>query len=287
MREYNQQVLRKLQLKELEILKDFDTLCRKHDIPYFIFYGSGIGALRHGGFIPWDDDIDVMLLREDFEKFCCVAKKECSDRYYLLSAEDDTNYPQINTHWGLKGTAFVNKEFKNVPCEFTISIDLFPLDAVSDNEKEKKKQCYTAWFWQKLMILRRIPDPVVQYRGLKRKVFYFLCGAVHIGMKILHISPEWLYRKCKEACLRYSGQQTERVGYFTSSVPGGYSFNKAELFPPRYLNFEGVQYPFPNQLEALLTRVYGDYMQLPPVEKRVNHFPYLLDFGDGEAYTNE
>lgn len=79
----------------------------------------------------------------------------------------------------------------------------------------------------------------------------------------------------------------ERAAYLTDTFPGQCSFARAELFPPRYLKFEGIMLPFPRELEKLLSRTYGDYMQLPPVEQRRNHFPDLLDFGDGEVYAGE
>lgn len=287
MREYDPKVLRKLQLKELDIMKDFDDLCRKHNIPYAVFWGSGIGAMRHGGFIPWDDDVDVMLLREDYEKFLRVAKEEYSEHYYLLTAEENENYPLMTAHWGPKDTDFIISEFKNVPCKFTIFLDIFPLDAISDDEGEQKKQCFAAWFWQKLMLLRQMSHPASQHRGLKGKAFYFTCRIVHIGMKALHISPKWLYRKCNEVCQRYKGVSTQKVAFLTDTIPGTNIFLKKEIFPLRYLEFEGVKFPFPKETEKLLARYYGNYMQVPPIEKRRNHFPYLLDFGDGERYQND
>ena len=286
MREYDPKILRKLQLAELEILRDFDALCRKHDIPYVVFYGAAIGAVRHGGFIPWDDDVDVLLLREDYERFLRVAKGEYSGRYYLLTAEEDKNYPLMTAHWGPKDTDFVISEFKNVPCKQTIFLDIFPLDAISDDKKKRNKQALEAWFWQKLMLLRQMPHPASMYRGIKRKAFYAVCGVAHFGLKLLHISPKWLYKNCKKACLRYAGKPTRKVAFLTDTNPGANIFAEDELFPAQYLEFEGRKFPFPKENEKLLTTYYGDYMQLPPEEDRWNHFPYLLDFGDGERYED-
>lgn len=287
MQAYPEQVLRKLQLKELDIMKEFDALCQKHDIPYVFFYGSSIGAVRHGGFIPWDDDVDLLLLRKDYERFCRVAKEEYGDTHYLLTAEEDENYPLMTAHWGPKDTEFVISEFKNVPCKQTIFLDIFPLDTISDDPKARRKQALEAWFWQKLMLLRQMPHPASAYRGAKRTVFYLACGVIHFGMKLLHISPRWLYRRCKAACLRYEGTQSQEVAFLTDTNPGTNVFRPQELFPARRIPFEGTEFPFPKENDALLTRCYGDYMQLPPEEDRRNHFPYLLDFGDGERYRGE
>ena len=90
-KKYDEQQLRKLQLVELEILKDFITICEKYKLPYFATGGTAIGALRHQGFIPWDDDIDVCMLREDYVKFMKVGPKEMGDKYIFMSTETEKN----------------------------------------------------------------------------------------------------------------------------------------------------------------------------------------------------
>jgi len=287
MKEYEQQVLRKLQLAELEILKVFDTLCRKFNIPYVIFYGSAIGAIRHGGFIPWDDEIDVCMLRKDYETFLQVAEEEYREKYYLLTAEKDNNFPFMGAHWGPGDTSFIIAELKDVPCKFTIFLDIHPLDAISDNKFKRRRQCIEAWFWQKLMLLRQLPYPANGYQGLKRRLFHFICGMTHIVLKVLHLSPNWLYKKCKKTCMRYERVSTQNVAFPTGHDPNKNIFSKSDLFPQSYFEFEGVMLPFPKETKKLLTEFYGDFMKLPPVEARRNHFPYLLDFGDGEVYKDE
>lgn len=286
MEKYEPRVLRKLQLTELEILKDFDAICRKHDIPYVVFYGAGIGVLRHGGFIPWDDDIDLLILRSDYERFLKIAELEAGSKYCLINAELDSNFPAMVTSFGLKGTKFVSDNFKSTK-ESAICIDLLPLDNTSDDQIAATQQSREAWFWNKLMILRQLATPNVPFKGSKRKFVHFLCKMLHLGLKILNISPKWLYKQCKKVCLRYEGAKTKDVSFLTGTYPGENIFSKDELFPPRYLEFEGVKLPFPNKIETLLTRHYGDYMQLPPEEERRNHFPAVLDFGDGERYEND
>lgn len=287
MNEYEPRVLRKLQLLEVEILQDLDALCKKHEIPYVAFYGTAIGAVRHKGFIPWDDDVDVLMLRDDYERFLEIAKTECTDKYEILNAEIDEKYPCCFSKWGLKGTWFVGKDVKRLPCKFRIAVDILPLDAVSDDDKARKKQMREAWFWQKLMMLRQISKPVLSVRGVKRVVIYAACGVIHFGLKLLHISPKWLYKKYKAASLRYHGEKTKEVARLAGTHPGDNIYLLDGLFPTQYLEFEGIMLPFPQKNDEMLTRCYGDYMQLPPEDERVNHFPYLLDFGDGERYQSE
>ena len=90
---YDPEVLKRVQETELEILKDFIDLCDRHDIDYFGVGGTAIGAVRHQGFIPWDDDIDIGFLRKDYDRFLALAKEELSDKYEVLNAIEDHNYP--------------------------------------------------------------------------------------------------------------------------------------------------------------------------------------------------
>lgn len=281
MKEYDPKVLRKLQLTELEILKDFDKLCKKHDIQYVVFYGAAIGAVRHGGFVPWDDDIDILMLRQDYEHFLDVAK-EVDDKYYLINAEANPNFPNMLTSIVLKGTKLITDSFKNTGGG--ICIDIFPMDNICDDPVKEKKQAREAWFWNKLMILRQLSSPNVPFSGTMRTIVLFACHIIHICLKLFHISPKWLYGKCKKVCLRYAYIQTNRIAFLTDTKPGWSVFTKEELFPLQYLDFEGAKFPFPKEMDKLLTRYYGNYMQLPPEEERRNHFPFLLDFGDGERY---
>lgn len=279
MKEYEPQVLRKLQLLELDILKDFDAICRKHDIPYVVMYGAAIGAVRHGGFIPWDDDIDVVMLRTDYESFLKIAKSEFSNKYQILNSDENFNYPLIISRMMLSDTKFVIEHYKYLKLDTGIFLDIFPLDNIGDDKADEEKQYRDAWFWNKLMILRQMPFPNVPMHGMKKKVIHFICALIHYSLMILHISPKWLYKNCKEACLRHQNESTKRVGFVTGSAKYALPIQKDELFPPQYLDFEGISLPFPNQTDKVLRRIYDDYMQLPPERDRKNHYPYILDFG--------
>ena len=107
-REYDAYTLKAVQEIELEMLECFLEICEKHDLTYFAFAGTGIGALRHGGFIPWDDDIDINMPRKDFEKFVEIAKRDYGDRYYFLNATTDEHYPLMTTD-GVKKELFSGK----------------------------------------------------------------------------------------------------------------------------------------------------------------------------------
>ena len=169
-KEYDELTLRKLQEIELGILKDFVDLCNKYKIDYFGCGGTAIGAVRHGGFIPWDDDIDIALPRKDYEKFLKVAEKEYGDKYRVINTRKDPRYPLTTTRWMLNGTKFKEDALKDIPCELGIFLDLYCFDNIADDDKEMKKQAYAAWFWGKLLILRSIPRPVLYFGGWKSKL---------------------------------------------------------------------------------------------------------------------
>ena len=108
-RKYDKKVLTKLHEVQLHILADFKNVCEKYDLSYFVVYGTAIGAVRHQGFIPWDDDIDVAMLREDYDKFCEVFQKEMGKEYNLLTPEIGGRYACTVTHIQRKGTKFISE----------------------------------------------------------------------------------------------------------------------------------------------------------------------------------
>lgn len=154
MKEYDEATLKKVQQTEMEILRDFIKVCDENNLTWFGDAGSGIGAIRHKGFIPWDDDIDVMLPRKDFDKMMEVIKRDYSDKYSIANVETMKNYPLMTTRIMMKGTTFIEEPLKNIKCDLGIFLDVYPLDNISDDEEELKKQAKAAWFWSKLLILR-------------------------------------------------------------------------------------------------------------------------------------
>lgn len=281
-REYDQETLGRVQQEELKILKDFIGLCERHGLTYFALAGTGIGALRHKGFIPWDDDIDVGLPRRDYEQFIRYAQEEFADRYNVVCAETNENFPLMTMRWTKKGTKFREESLQHIDCDLGIFLDIYAFDNLHDDDALMKKQAQTAWLWSKLLILRSIPHPVLGFTGAKAKLVQFVCAAVHYAMALFHVSKKWLYRKCKQASCRYNDIPTKRIAYLCDTSPYSNMVSLENLDPLLELDFEDVKLKFPNNLHEMLTAVYGDYMQLPPVEKRKNHFPFELDFGKAQ-----
>ena len=137
-KEYEKEALEKLKQIELEILHDFQDLCERHNIEYFAGGGTAIGAVRHKGIIPWDDDIDVNLLRKDYEKFLKYAELEYSDKYELVNAEKNPLYPLMSTRWMKKGTKFKEECFKDLDIDLGVFLDIYCFDNVPDSDRKMK-----------------------------------------------------------------------------------------------------------------------------------------------------
>lgn len=277
---YEPSVLKKLQEVELSILQDFMTLCDKHNLTYFGIAGTGIGAKRHGGFIPWDDDIDVAMPRADFDRFLMIAKQEMSDCYLPLNAAYDKRFPMMTTRLMKKGTVFIEEALKDANCPCGIFLDLYVLDNVADGKLAYELQSWEAWFWSKLLVLRCLPKPFLFQTGIQAKLIWGICGAVHHLMKWVRISPEWLRCRCEAVCRRYEKQDTKRMAFLPDTNPYWNVIDKKKLFPLKKLPFEHLALNFPCNMEELLTNQYGDYMTLPPQEKRKTHYPNQLNFGE-------
>lgn len=275
---YEPEVLKRLQREILSILDDFIRVCEDYHLEYFGIAGTGIGAIRHHGFIPWDDDIDIAIPRKDFEKLIRIVEKKMGDRYLILNARNNPAYPLMTTRLVKRGTVFVEEVMRDVDCPFGIFLDLYVLDNVADNPVLYQIQSWSAWFWSKLMILRAIPKPVLMQKGIKAKLIWSVCRAAHMTLKILHVSPRWLREQCEFQCRRYNKKSTRRMAFLPDTSPYWNVVDRKKCYPLKKLEFEGRRMNFPANLEEMLENMYGDYMQLPPVEKRKTHYPYRLEF---------
>ena len=120
---------------QMEVFQVVSDICNRNGIRYFADFGTLLGAVRHKGMIPWDDDIDVMLPRKDFDKMIEVIKRDYSDKYSIANVETMKNYPLMTTRIMMKGTTFIEEPLKNIKCDLGIFLDVYPLDNISDDEE--------------------------------------------------------------------------------------------------------------------------------------------------------
>ena len=279
-KEYSPEVLKKLQNTQLGILKDFISVCEKHNLRYFVQGGTLIGVIRHKGFIPWDDDVDVNMPREDYNKFLSIIEEEMGDTYKILTPLVDNNYACNVTHLQKKGTKFVPYVSKDMKCDLCIDIDIFPMDKVPADRKKAQRQLKRTWFLSKLLFLCGTGEPIIPLNGVAKVIAAMICKMAHMGLKMLHISPRMVYQALQKESTRYNDTDSTVWNTFEDACASKTYLYEHEMFPTEKMPFEGVMVDVPKGYDAYLTRAFGDYMQLPPVEKRVNHCPYILEFGD-------
>ena len=256
--------LRKLQLIELDQLNVFADLCERHNLKYYLYGGTLLGAVRHSGFIPWDDDIDVAMPRADYNKFQQIAAKELPDAYFFETPESIPGNPYYMSRIRKKNTIYQSDWVKRFNLPSTgIWIDIFPLDdqpaQMSLKQHIDGKLIYS--FLNKLIKNHgRSPS---EAQSLPAKV----------GLFMTRLLPFTFYQKLRDRIARrHEGRNLPYV--ITYAGIAGYkkeTFPKAFLEPSATLEFEGRQYTVPGNYDAWLKHIYGDYMQLPPIEKRKPH----------------
>lgn len=246
---------------EVEILDTFVSFCEKNDLKYFLAYGTLLGAVRHKGFIPWDDDIDVTMPRPDYQKFLELWPKE--GRYELLECNLTPGYiyPFAKVCDGNTG---IEESGVEVSCDMGIYIDVFPLDGLPGQPEENKKVL------NRFMTLEKCR----MYSMMPCQSLYKDQGGSKFTRKML-----WRLLRMIGPCRfsKYMERLAPKYGY-SSQQYGGLlctRYCEREIYPLRVLDettkveFEGKWYTAPADYDLLLTLLYGDYMQLPPKEDQV------------------
>ncbi|MCI8824627.1 MAG: LicD family protein [Lachnospiraceae bacterium] len=281
--DYEKEVLRKLQLTELEMLKDIDRFCKEYQIEYFIAYGTALGAVRHGGFIPWDDDIDICMKRTEYNKFLKLAKKNMKEKYDILTIQETPGYISTFAKVSKKGTRFVEETNTNKKYQQGIFIDVFPYDYAPDDINQRKKIFKKAWLWVRVCMLCEISNPIIpqNIKGLKRTIAITGCKAVHLFLKIIRFDKKKAYHHYLEYATMYNKKGGEiYLSDYEDISPERTTLLETDIFPTKTIQFEDYEFPIPNNIDAHLKKVYGDYMTLPPIEQRHNHVAKVLIFGD-------
>lgn len=251
---------RQLQLNELELIVEADRICRKHHIQYSLDGGTLLGAVRHKGFIPWDDDADIIMTRHEYAKFYKACKKELQkDKFFLQEYRTDPYY-----RWGYAklrnlGTEYVRTGQEHMKYRTGVCIDIFVVDNMPDN-----------------LILRKM------YHGLNfciRKVLYSEIGMVHAGnlflkgcYSLLYLFPKkWAFQIRNRMASVCNRTKTRLVNQYLYPLPKRCKYGVPASFFDKFveLEFEGMQFMAMKQYDAYLKLLYGDYMQLPPKEKQV------------------
>lgn len=256
--------LRELQLTELEALKHFDAFCRKHDLTYYLCGGTLIGAVRHKGFIPWDDDTDILMPRPDYERFIELYKKENKSERFVLVNDDETHYSG-NIFATINDTdhTMVKTYQENIDTPHGIPLDIFPIDGLADG----KFQRYIQYFWVMIYSLFRAQLVPVNNGGLLKLGSKILLG-IFRGKKLRYK----IWKFAEKRMTRYSFDESEYVAEFCA----GFYFMRKK-YPRRIYDgvveaeFEGEKFFIMKGFDEYLRIPFGEYMELPPEEERIPH----------------
>lgn len=276
----NPEELHHVQELLLMLIKELHRVCNELEIPVFAFAGTAIGAVRHGGFIPWDDDADFGLLRKDYERFLNEAPALLGDQFEIVNNRTNENYPSNISILALKGTYSVPETFEKCTYQYPIRIDLFAFDNRVNDEKLFRKQCRSAIIWGRLTFLRGTSRPYLAFNGPKETIILAGCKIVHGLMVLFNVSQRSICKKWEIAATRYNDTDSDTVLDFSDMYPEKWQISYTELFPLKRMKFEDTSVFVPNDYDTVLKREYGNYMEIPPVEERKNHHPARLDFGN-------
>lgn len=267
--------LKQLQKKCLEITLVFKEFCERHGLLFYLCGGGCIGAVRHGGFIPWDDDIDVFMPREDYEEMCKLWPREMDQGKYRLSRSGPDNFERSQlTAITDEETTFIKERQMDLDVAHGVRLEVLPLDGCPSGRIKRKMQLFWGLVYQ-IYINQEPPTS-------KGKLLEW------IGRGMLAVAPGWKrrYKMAMVAQHHMTKYPIEQCDFITElCVRYNYMVNEypKEIFATAvYKEFEGEMLPLPVGYETYLHMAFGDYMTLPPEEDRVpSHDGICIDLEHG------
>ena len=253
--------LRQLQLIQLELLEEVDRICKKCNIQYNIIAGTLLGAVRHGGYIPWDDDADVAFLRPDYEKFREACETELdTERIYFQDYKNTKGY-----RWGYgklrrKGTVFLREHQEHMLYEQGIFIDIFPLDNVPDNYPLRVWHNFHCFCIRKVLwaeVGKHADNNIVARK------WYALLSCIPLSV---------VFRHYERFMVKWNDKKSKWVRILTFPTPNtAYGYLKKWYESSAEYSFEGIKLRGMKEYDEYLSFKFGDYMTLPSMEKQKNH----------------
>lgn len=263
MTELSPEVLKQLQAVQIEILDEIVRICKKYQLNYFLIYGTLIGAVRHHGFIPWDDDLDIAMSRDDYEKFMQVALKELNADFTLQNVDTDANYWQVFAKVRKNHTLFEEPSVAKMSDDIHkgIFVDIFPFDYVN-----KKEGLITHL---RFSLSRAIIETLYYKAGVftsEESLNYKKMDAL-----LKRLSNRQLVHLQRRIAITATKKKKYYVDYCDNRPYMDCMYRVESFYPLIEAPFDGKMFNIPHNYDEILTAAYGDYMTLPSEEERVNH----------------
>lgn len=256
--------IRRIQNEQIEILKEVDRICREFGISYQLYAGSLIGLVRHQGPIPWDDDIDIAMIREEYDRFIKICKSELRNDFFLQTPETEPQTPHTFAKIRRNGTVFRELRTAHIKMHHGLFIDIFPFDRVPESNSGRYIHEFLINLGHRARSIKLVNST---HSGLTGLVRVFL-------KKLLRLVPLNLLNSYFEFVTRFFNKtNSPMVSQLSSGVStGGYSrcmVPRADFFDLIELPFDGVMVFAPRAYHDHLTRHFGNYLDLPAVNERV------------------
>lgn len=259
---YVPSMMKRVWAVQLEILEEIDKICNKHNIPYFADWGTLLGAVRHSGYIPWDDDMDISMKREDYKRFVAVVQKELPEGYLVLNKQSNPEYKEMFTRVVNSTQINLANDFleKFHGCPYVLGIDVFPLDYIAPNTQEEAYRCEMIQMVQTVIAILEAGNCDVKLQENYLKGIEQICNVTINRAESL--CPQ-LYRILEGLYSLYTDAEAEELTLMSRWL------EKRDLkIPKRYyqntirIPFENTKIPVPAQYDAILKQKYGNYMRL-------------------------
>ncbi len=264
---------------ELELFREFDAVCSKYGIDYFLVGGALLGAVRHKGFIPWDDDIDIGMLRKDYDEFLRIAERAFHAPYFVQTGINDPDYFDCIIRIRDSNTTGIIRKDKNRGCNNGIFIEIFPFDDINPNRMLLKLQRFKAKYYRNILHYNIYPAAKCDY--MRRLIAFYS----KLYMKLHRL--EKVFWRYQHWCSRYTATECEYVDQLATIYydMGVSRYLKKDLARTITVDFEYLKARVPIGYDNVLRHQFGDYMKLPPEENRGKHHNDIVFYNPYLPYS--
>jgi len=266
----DKETLRKVQLAQLEIAKEFKRICDENQLQYFMDSGTLLGAVRHKGFIPWDDDMDFGMMRDQYEKFLSVAPDILGEKFFIQTWSSDENYPYAFCKIRKKDTVYRESVSQKSKMHHELYIDIFPYDVYPEESKEQRSQGKKIMLYKNSMMMKSALTPWLRHNSPIQRILvwmkwlpYRIYASFNARQRILK-KYDLIMRKYNHTDSAFVYEQTGGTPY------GKWVLDRVCFHKYISLPFEDTEFLAPGDYKLYLQTIYGDYMKLPPKEQRGN-----------------